>query len=859
MRKTSFIVVFGLILWMAATQNINAQVPVHPGDDPEIYIHDWLLLGPFKNLPNADGVHNTVDSPTFTTDYLTAQGGHETLEPVLESPIDYDGEQLFWKSHHSDTDILDLDSTVSIAEMVAAYAVCDIEVSQAGRYTLSVGSNNGAQIWINGQEVFLDPTIPNLILDQIKIPVTLEAGKNRLLARISERSGTWEFACRVQPFEPAKYYKQEDFKIETTKAGTRIRLEGSPHAVPFEQAAFSLLKDDAGEAPSWTMNWDGQTSVALPLNHDNYASYRLLVDQTYVDGHTERKEITFSTGKKPVYSLFDSGRTPYRIMLSPDASESERWAAEELSRVLSEISGAEFPIVHDRWVPTYYDINIGYTMRTKLTFPNAAKPEFEDEGFHIRNDGPTIFIWGGGKRGTLYGVMDFLERDLGCRWFTSREHFYPEYDKWEFTTIHRDESPAIRFRCTDYFDANEAGFGVPLRNNSHRFNRGEQPGGVEYFWLEHSFDRFVPPAKYFDEHPEYFALRDGERQRHRTQPCLTHPEVLKLCIEGMREIIEEEPEFRVYNVAQSDNQSPCLCDNCQKIAKDEESEAGVMLWFVNQVAEQIEKEYPDKLIGTFAYQYTRKPPKTIRPRENVMIVLCNIECDFSHPLDHENNLSFMDDIRGWSAITDQIFIWDYVTNFRYYILPHPNFGVLQRNIQILRDHKVQGILEQGQYQSLGGELSELRSYLLAKLMWDPDLDTREVIEDFMYGYYGRSAQYMLQYFDLVQSLVSDESYITFATSLNNPIYTHAFVEEAKVLLAKAAAVAEDETYLHRVELASLGVVFMQMAYDPRGADNAGLFDFYERVTTREGVRFSTEGWSTPEFLGYIEKQRDSMD
>ena len=62
---------------------------------------------------------------------------------------------------------------------------------------------------------------------------------------------------------------------------------------------------------------------------------------------------------------------------------------------------------------------------------------------------------------------------------------------------------------------------------------------------------------------------------------------------------------------------------------------GTLLRFVNAVADAVAERYPDVLVDTLAYQYTRNVPKLTRPRRNVIIRLCSIECCFRHPLTDE--------------------------------------------------------------------------------------------------------------------------------------------------------------------------------------------------------------------------------
>src|SRR5665647_2754084 len=85
-------------------------------------------------------------------------------------------------------------------------------------------------------------------------------------------------------------------------------------------------------------------------------------------------------------------------------------------------------------------------------------------------------------------------------------------------------------------------------------------------------------------------------------------------------------------------------------------------------------------------ELSQTPPRNIKPRHNVVVRLCSIECCFAHDFKScPENKSFLDDLKGWSAIAPHMYIWDYVVNFSHYVMPYPNFRVLQSNIQSFRD------------------------------------------------------------------------------------------------------------------------------------------------------------------------------
>ena len=512
-------------------------------------------------------------------------------------------------------------------------------------------------------------------------------------------------------------------------------------------------------------------------------------------------------------TLFKNGETSYTIVISKDASVSETTAAEELGSYLKQISGAEFNILNEEEPGAssrriFIGFNEDYAERT-----GTERPEDDYEGFTYRNVGKDIWIYGGRTRGTMYGVFAFLENELGVRWYATDCTKIPEADRWDFSKLNVSEAPAIRYRYTQY--KNVAGDPAWLAHNKNNSLWGacdNEYGGLSSYWNAHTFEKFIPSAEYFHQHPEYFSLRDGERKPY-TQLCLSNPEVLQICIEKMKEAIAANPLSWVYSMSQSDNQFPCQCEKCRAIENQYGGHSGLIVWFVNQVADAIKPLYPDKYIGTFAYQYTRQAPKGIVPRDNVVIRLCSIECCFAHGLEEcEHNRPFINDIKDWSEIAPNLYIWDYVVNYNQYLAPFPNFQVLADNIRTFRKYNAIGIQEEAQYQTLGGEFSDMKSWVIAKLLWNPELITEALTSEFISNYYDAAATYIQQYFDLCKGLVKPDTVMGIYINQWNPLYTDAFITESKALLDKAVESVKDadEAIRHRVDLVKLQIAYLRV-------------------------------------------------
>jgi hypothetical protein len=571
--------------------------------------------------------------------------------------------------------------------------------------------------------------------------------------------------------------------------------------------------------------------------------FQKILDATAVERNdlfkVSSNENGFTSEKLIDYTLFSEGNSNYRISVSPKMSDSEQWAAKELQYWLKEISGVEIPIYNLDKNYSGPQILIGYNsiIAEKI---GAKEPSELDESFRYFNSGSNIYIYGGKKRGTMYGVFSFLEKELGCRWFTSTVSLIPKRKELKFNSYDHSEKPGIRIRNDFYFEAFDPNWAARNRINGST-GIMVRPGGVESYWGTGTFYVLMPPTEFFNNHPEYYSMINGKRIYEHAQLCLSNPDVLRITTERITEVIRKSPGYGVYDVSQNDWGNPCQCEKCQAIVKKEGSESGVMIWFVNQVAEAVGQEFPDKFIGTLAYQYTRNPPNNIIPKENVVVRLCSIECCFSHDIKScPQNSSFLADLQKWSALAPHLYIWDYVTDFKHYVLPYPNFRVLQSNIKTFREFNAIGIVEQGDWQSRGGEFAELRSYLISKLLWNPDCNTDEVINDFMSGYYGKSGKYIRQYFDLLHNRITPDIHIHFRLLPDDPLFSDDFVRQSYDLFQEAEKVAENDEVLHRIEMASLPILYLKCKRTPVIAKKDGSYKKFCQVTEREKITHFAE-------------------
>ncbi len=495
------------------------------------------------------------------------------------------------------------------------------------------------------------------------------------------------------------------------------------------------------------------------------------------------------------------GSTEYKIIVSSNASDYNLKAAQELQKYIERISGVLIPVEDDNTIERNYEIIVGKSRRIEDTGFNIDFDELGDDGFVIKTVGKKLIIAGGKEKGSLYGVYTFLEDYLGCRKYSERVTVIPENENITIGKIDDKQIPCFTFREMHFYGPRHS----ELYRDWHKLDMKE--GKNEWGMFVHTFDDLVPPEKYFKTHPEYFSYLNIQRIPD-GQLCLSNPDVYSIVVEGLKERMKEKPEALYWSVSQNDTYKACECDECKKLYEKYGGYSGAYVWFVNKVARQ----FPDKIISTLAYQFTRQAPTGIKPDSNVNIMFCSIECNRSKPLATDpSSASFRRDAENWCKLTENIFMWDYIVQFRSLINPFPNLRVLQPNLQYFRDLNMKMMFQQGSG-GIKSEFYELRQYLDAKLLWNPDADVNAIIDDFVNGYYGPAGKYIRQYIDKMHDALEKSG-----KNLNiygypydgiDSYLTPGLIKEYTRLFDNAEAAVKDyPDYLERVKTARLPLQF----------------------------------------------------
>lgn len=484
-----------------------------------------------------------------------------------------------------------------------------------------------------------------------------------------------------------------------------------------------------------------------------------------------------------------------RIVLDAVADDNVKQAATLMQDFVKRASGAELPIV-----------TTDKTKKGDIIIATAPLKGLKTDGFSLKTADGKLKIENGGGNGAVYAVVTLLEDYLGIGYYSDEDIVVPKNASITIPELNRTEAPAFRYRQSQSYAAKD-----PIYKLWYRLQEPAEifAGG---YWV-HTFDRLMPSDVYGVTNPEYYSLINGQRRPGKaSQWCLANNDVFELVCKQVDSVFKANPGKNIISVSQNDgNYTWCTCPECARIDSINGGPSGSYITFLNKLAAR----FPDKEFSTLAYLFTMHPPKVVKPLPNVNIMLCDIDCNREVPLtDNASGQDFVKALKGWSAITKNIFVWDYGINFDNMVAPFPNFPILQKNIQLFHNHNVNMHFSQigG---SKGGDFPEMRLFMVSKLMWNPNADTDSLMHSFMNGYYGAAAPYIYEYEKLLEGglLASNlrlwiyDSPVSHKTGMLNA----ASRKRLNELFDKAeAVVAGDAELLKRVQRSRLGLQYSEL-------------------------------------------------
>ena len=435
----------------------------------------------------------------------------------------------------------------------------------------------------------------------------------------------------------------------------------------------------------------------------------------------------------------------YSLLLPEKPTSIETKAANELRRGLKLITGADFPIVNEGEAVKGFLISVGRTRKLSASAARWKDADLADEGYGLEVVGPDLYLYGGRGRGLLNGVYALLSEDLGCRWYDTGSIDVQQRPALTAAVVSRKFAPALQLRDPYILSMHDANWSLHNRTNTPHARIPQAWGGsLRYHHMGHTYARYFPTEVYFKAHPEYYALVNGKRQP--SQLCHTNEDVIRLSIEQTCEIFRDHPDVTVTAIGPNDGRGFCDCPNCKQLDDANGGRSGSYFHFLNRIAAGVKREFPNNHLISLAYLDYAPPPTKLQVDPYIIIQLCTDSHAWKWQFCNlDESQDFQRIIKAWEPRNNLIFVWDYTTDYVHYPVPMANWQVTAGKIRYLIGHGADGIMQESE----ANDCDEMRAWVWAQQLWNPALDTKALLQDFVFGYYKQAAPPLWEYQQMV--------------------------------------------------------------------------------------------------------------
>ncbi len=417
-------------------------------------------------------------------------------------------------------------------------------------------------------------------------------------------------------------------------------------------------------------------------------------------------------------------------------------ARDDLAAYLKKSTGRDFEVVTERdfdpasslAAPIY----VGRCRAVKSAL-GADLHRLDRDAFIVAIEEDRVMLAGPTPWATYWAVCQFLEDQVGVRWLIPGPlgEDVPANERLVVPCSTQTYSPAILSRL--WSGAHYGGV-WSLRQRIHG-----------RYAFHHNLLRIFPP-ELFDEHPEYFPMHGEERYRpgeedHNWQPCMTDPGGIQRAADAARAAFAANPLLESFSYGINDGHGYCDCEGCKAVdrpAPDWRGFSGEKSYlyytWLNKVAENLEEDYPDKMLGCLAYSAVILPPPGLKLHRNVIPYLTSNRADY---FDRNFRRADLTMLSRWANNTEQMGIYDYAYGMGFAI-PRIYNHLFQDAIQQAVQRKVKGFYAEV-YPNWG--LDGHKLYVMSRILWNPEVDVDALTDEWYERMFRESAAPMGDYFE----------------------------------------------------------------------------------------------------------------
>lgn len=468
-----------------------------------------------------------------------------------------------------------------------------------------------------------------------------------------------------------------------------------------------------------------------------------------------------------------NGASDYEIVVV-DNERAQR-AAEFLRSQLYSATGVSLPVRSASQVT--YSADSKYIIigdEDKFAQAGLTMPEQElgQTGYYIKSVGDSVFIAVHASLGYQQAVLAFLRHVVGYEIFAADTITYGK----DGTTL-----PDMTIIERPDFEFHRAG---NVLSDADRYAMGFQINAEIYIdvgttW--HNTMYYLPRDRYEAKHPLWYSNRPSN-DPEQMQICATahgNEQELAAMTETVAGIVyeklEQYPDRNTITFTIMDNLYGCTCSACTAEKQKYGTDAAAYIKLVNNVSRMVDAKYAEAgrdreyTLMIFAYNLTEIPPvkevdgewvpvaEEMILADNVGVYIAPTSPDYTYSFYDEVNSQAVEIIEGWSALTDNIYMWLYQTNFAWYMMPHNTFEATIETYRYCQSINTIQINNLGQYYGMENPtgFSRFKDYVDSQAQFDVSVSYNELADKWFSGYFGDAAEPMRKYFDELVAYMYD--------------------------------------------------------------------------------------------------------
>lgn len=422
-------------------------------------------------------------------------------------------------------------------------------------------------------------------------------------------------------------------------------------------------------------------------------------------------------------------------------------------------------------------------------------------GYALKVDKGIAVVYGKDSYANPGGVFALLKK-LGFFYLTETEYISPSGENLHLNRLEENVTPAIAWRVDGWYrESTTVGMSDPVCLSDFRILG-------TYRWFSHSFPFIIGWNEFKDSDLDFFAMQeDGARkksQRGDLHYCFSNKKLQQLAVKRISELLDADPVGKLFFFGPGDGMHLyCRCVKCKSLGTPTDSR----LYFINQIAEELRKTHPEVILTACAYTDSAPAPLKYKPAPNVVIVYCPYEPYWMNHLqtDHRDNSDGWKQLKEWIKICpDNMGAEVYPSSCPERLNVWPAFYANYEKYKYFGRHKFKvlafcGLRPWSKTVPGSGIFNPAQRYVMIRVMWNPELNFEEEIDNFFKLYYGKAAPALRKIFDLLHAEVKKRDWSQNTEKVIRGFMTQELADKCLRLHDQAEqAVGNEQPYNDRV-------------------------------------------------------------